>query len=171
MTTPAPGHGTRPRTAARLAAVQALYQIDQTGSAPEAVMNEFIRHRLSVPAAPGADFAAGVADGATLTDAVPLFVAIIRGWATRPEALDQAIAAALAAGWPMHRLDPVLRSIFRAAAAELMDSDGAPARVVLDEYMDVAHGFFGPEETRFANGVMDTLARRLRQQDFPAHPA
>jgi N utilization substance protein B len=166
-----PAQGARPRTAARLAAVQALYQVDQTGSPPEAVMQEFIRHRLSVPAAPGADFAAGIAEGETPTEAVPLFIAIIRGWATRAEALDASIAAALAAGWPMHRLDPVLRSIFRAAASELFDAEGAPARVVLDEYMDVAHGFFGPEETRFANGVMDTLAHRLRAQDFPPPPA
>lgn len=148
---------TRPRTTARLAAVQALYQVEQTGASPETVLDEFLRHRLG---------AGEIADGATPTDAIPLFAAIIRGWATRAAPLDTTIAEALAAGWPMHRIDPVLRAIFRAASSEFFDAAGAPAKVVLDEYLDVAHGFFGPEETRFANGVMDKLARTLRPAEF-----
>lgn len=153
--------GARSRTTARLAAVQALYQVEQTGASPETVLDEFVRHRLG---------AGDIADGATPTDAIPLFAAIIRGWATRAEALDATITESLAAGWPMHRIDPVLRAIFRAAAAEFLDATGAPAKVVLDEYLDVAHGFFGPDQTRFANGVMDRLARTLRPAEF-ATPA
>jgi N utilization substance protein B len=146
----------RPRTASRMAAVQALYQIEQTGSPPETVIDEFVRHRL----------AAAPADGGAPGADVPLFARIVRGHAQSAPALDDAIAATLAAGWPMARLDPVLRALLRAASAELFAADGAPARVVIDEYMDVAHGFFGAEEPRFANGVMDRLARTMRPAEF-----
>jgi N utilization substance protein B len=154
---PIPKH--RTRTLGRLAAVQALYQVEQAQDAPERVIDEFIRHRL-------ADDARDVADGGARGAAVPLFAGIVRGWAANAEALDAAIAGLLAAGWPMGRLDPVLRALLRAAAAELFAADGAPARVVIDEYLDVAHAFFGPEESRFANGVMDRLARTLRPAEF-----
>ncbi len=144
----------RPRPAARFAALQALYQLEQTSAPAETVIDEFVRHRL------GADD--GIAAGAD----VPLFAKIVRGWAARAEALDGAIAATLAEGWPMARLDPVLRALLRAAAAELFDGEGAPARVVLDEYLDVAKHFFGPEEPRFANGVLNQLARSMRPAEF-----
>lgn len=147
----------RPRTASRLAAVQALYQLEQAGGPADPVIDEFIRHRL---------VADPVADGGVPGADVPLFAAIVRGWAGRAEALDSAIAAALAEGWPLARLDPVLRALLRAAASELFDAAGAPARVVIDQYLEVAHGFFGPEEPRFANGVMNHLARSLRPAEF-----
>jgi len=151
----------RPRTASRLAAVQALYQIEQAQAPAEAVIDEFIRHRLSEGA-----LAEGSAPGAQ----VPLFTKIVRGWAGQAEALDATIVASLAEGWPMARLDPVLRALLRAAAAELFDAEGAPARVVIDEYLHVAHGFFGAEEPRFANGVMDRLARTMRAHEFAPQP-
>jgi N utilization substance protein B len=66
----------------------------------------------------------------------------------------------------MERLDPVLRALLRAAAAELFDASGAPARAVINEYLDIAHGFFAGEEPRFANGVLDRLARLMRAQEF-----
>jgi N utilization substance protein B len=153
----APEPRLRPRTASRLAAVQALYQIEQAGAAPETVIDEFIRHRLA---------AGPVAEGSTPGAEVPLFSKIVRGWAVRADALDGTIAATLAEGWPMARLDPVLRALLRAAASELFDSEGAPARAVIDEYLHVAHGFFGAEEPRFANGVMDRLARTIRPAEF-----
>jgi N utilization substance protein B len=151
----------RPRTIGRMAAVQALYQVEQGAAAPEAVIDEFVRHRL---AEDSRDLAEGGARGAP----VPLFAGIVRGWARNADALDAAIAATLAEGWPMARLDPVLRALLRAAAAELFAADGAPARVVIDEYLDVAHAFFGGEEPRFANGVLDRLARTLRAAEFGA---
>lgn len=151
----------RPRTASRLAAVQALFQAEQAAAPHEAVIDEFVRHRLAADAR-------ALEDGGAPSADVPLFARIVRGYAARAEALDEAIAATLAAGWPMHRLDPVLRALLRAAAAELFDADGAPPRVVIDEYMDVAHGFFGAEEPRFANGVLDRLARTLRPGAMPA---
>ena len=151
----------RPRTASRLAAVQALYQIEQAEAPAERVIDEFIRHRLAAGAP-----AEGAAPGAE----VPLFARIVRGWAGQAGALDAAIIACLAEAWPMGRLDPVLRALLRAAAAELFDAEGAPARAVIDEYLNVAHSFFGAEEPRFANGVMDRLARTMRAHEFAPNP-
>lgn len=155
----------RPRTAARLAAVQALYQAEHAGISPESALDEFVRHRIAgIEAAPLAQ--AAVEEGRAPGAHVPLLAAIVRGWATNAGALDAAIAAALAKDWPMERLDPVLRALLRAAAAELLDAAGAPARAVINEYLDIAHGFFSGEEPRFANGVLDRLARLMRADEF-----
>jgi len=155
----------RPRTAARLAAVQALYQAEQAQAPAEAVLDEFVRHRIGAvagrPLSPGA-----LEDGAAPGADVPLLARILRGWAGNAETLDRVVSAALAEDWPLARLDPVLRALLRAAAAELYDPDGAPARAVINEYLDVAHGFFGGEEPRFANGVLDRIARTLRADEF-----
>lgn len=151
----------RPRTGARVAAVQALFQTEQSGENIETVLDQFIRHRLG--AAPGQQ---GFEDGRVEEADVALFARIMRGTATHTDDLDQLIAAHLASGWAMGRLDPVLRAILRAAAGELRDMGGPPARVVIKEYMDVAHGFFGGEEPRFCNGVLDALARALRAEEF-----
>jgi N utilization substance protein B len=158
---PAPKAASRPRTGARVAAVQALFQTEQSGDNIETVLDQFVRHRLG--AAPGQQ---GFEDGRVEEADVALFARIMRGAATHTEDLDQLIAAHLAAGWAMGRLDPVLRAILRAAGGELRDMGGPPARVVIKEYMDVAHGFFGGEEPRFCNGVLDALARALRAEEF-----
>jgi len=162
-TKPSTGHGPngRPRTGARVAAVQALFQTEQSGENIETVLDQFVRHRLG--AAPGQD---GFEDGRVEQADVPLFARIMRGAATHTEDLDQLIASHLATGWAMNRLDPVLRAILRAAAGEMRDMGGPPAKVVIKEYMDVAHGFFGGEEPRFCNGVLDALARALRAEEF-----
>jgi N utilization substance protein B len=78
------------------------------------------------------------------------------------------IVQALPETWPMARLDPVLRALLRAGAAELWMADGPPAKVVINEYLDVAHGFFAGEESRLANGVLDRLAHLLRPAEFSA---
>jgi N utilization substance protein B len=154
-------HPGRPRTGARVAAVQALFQAEQSGDPVETVLDQFIRHRLG--AAPGQQ---GFEDGRVEEADVPLFARILRGTATGAEDLDQVISAHLAAGWAMSRLDPVLRAILRAAGGEMRDLGGPPARVVIKEYMDIAHGFFGGEEPRFCNGVLDAMARALRAEEF-----
>lgn len=151
----------RPRTGARVAAVQALFQTEQSGENVETVLDQFIRHRLG--SAPGQQ---GFEDGRVEEADVALFARIMRGAATHAADLDQLIASHLASGWAMNRLDPVLRAILRAAAGELRDMGGPPAKVVIKEYMDVAHGFFGGEEPRFCNGVLDALARALRAEEF-----
>jgi transcription antitermination protein NusB len=158
--TPPPG---RPRTGARVAAVQALFQSEQTGDSAEAVIDQFVRHRIG--ALPGKG---GFEDGRVPEADVPLFAAIVRAAAKSGEALDAAVRNELAADWPMERIDPVLRALFRAAAAELREPAGPPARVVINEYLDVAHGFMNADGARFANGVLDAMARRMRPAEFAA---
>lgn len=153
----------RPRTGSRVAAVQALFQAEQAQASPETVIAEFIRHRLGALDGTG-DFE----DGRVTDVHVPLFTQIVRAVALHQETLDPVLSAALTEDWPLLRLDPVLRALLRAAAAELSMADGPPAKVVINEYMDVAHGFFDGEEPRMANGVLDTVARQLRPAEFAA---
>jgi N utilization substance protein B len=160
---PAPRRGGgRPRTGSRVAAVQALYQSEQSGEPAEAVIDQFIRHRLGV--LPGQD---GFEDGRVPEADVRLFAAIVRKAAANGETLDTVISGHLDADWPLARLDPVLRALLRAGGAELWGGAEPPARVVINEYLDIAHGFFSGEEPRFANGVLDAMARALRPEEFP----
>ncbi len=147
----------RPRTASRVAAVQALFQSEQSGENPETVIDQFVRHRLG--SLPGDD---GFEDGRVPDAEVKLFARIVRDAVAQQETLDAMLAESLPPVWPLARLDPVLRALMRAGAAELWRPDGPPVRVVINEYLDIAHGFFSGEEPRMANGVLDALARLLR---------
>lgn len=151
----------RPRTASRVAAVQALFQSQQSQTPAETVIDEFIRHRLGAPPGTG-----GFEDGRAPDAHVPLFTRIVRTATEQQDTLDAAIASCLPADWPTERLDPVLRALLRAGAAELWMADGPPAKVVINEYLDVAHGFFHGDEPRMANGMLDHLARLLRPAEF-----
>ena len=151
----------RPRTASRVAAVQALFQAEQAQTNPETVIDEFVRHRLG-------DFAGGYEDGRVPDAQVPLFARIVRVATEQQSQLDAMLVDALSDEWPLARLDAVLRAVLRAGGAELWMSDGPPARVVINEYLDVAHGFFDGDEPGMANGVLDRLAHLLRPQEFPA---
>jgi len=155
---PAPQHAApkaaqaRAKGAARLAAVQALYQMELTGADASAVRDEFLRHRLD-----------GESEGERLVPAdKTLFAELLRVAVSRQIDIDNLIHAALAEGWTLARLDSTLRALLRAAAAELIACPETPARVVINEYIDVAHAFFEGEETAFVNGVLDSLARQLR---------
>lgn len=152
--------GSRPRTSARVAAVQALFQAEQMQIPAERVIDEFVRHRL------GAEPGSGFEDGRAPDANVPLFGRIVRTATAQQDTLDAVLAATLSADWPMERLDPVLRALLRAGAAELWMSDGPPARVVINEYLDIAHGFFDGDIPGMANGVLDRLAHRLRTGEF-----
>jgi N utilization substance protein B len=154
----------RARTAARVAAVQALFQAEQSATSPESVIDEFVRHRLGErPSGAG-----GFEDGRAPDAHVPLFARIVRSAAQQGERIDTLLAEGLPRDWPLARIDPVLRALLRAAAAELAMADGPPARVVINEYLDVAHGFFTGDEPRMANGMLDHLARLLRPGEFAA---
>lgn len=87
---------------------------------------------------------------------------------TRREAIDALIVPVLAAHWKLERLDPVIRALLRAAVAELVDFADTHTRVIIDEYLRVAHSFFPERETRFVNGVLDRLARQLRSTEVGA---
>jgi N utilization substance protein B len=156
---PFPASQGRPRTGARVAAIQALFQSDQNKESAEPVIDQFVRHRL------GPD-GGGFEDGRVPQADAVLFAHIVRGVARQSDTLDEVIASHLQREWTVARLDPVLRALLRSAAFEFSSSAEPPARVVINEYMDIAHGFFGGEEPRFANGVLDALARHLRGPEF-----
>jgi N utilization substance protein B len=159
---PKPPRG-RPRTGARVAAVQALFQSEQSGETPETVLDQFIRHRLGAGGSTG-----GFEEGVVPEADAKLFTAIVRGAGKKGDDLDAAIRPLLAKDWTLEKLDPVLRALLRAAAAELIEPREPPARVVINEYLDVAAGFLDAESTRFANGVLDALAHHLRPAEFGA---
>jgi N utilization substance protein B len=148
-----------PRTAARVAAVQALYQMDMAGTDLNAVIDEFVLLRF--PRAPGDEAAAG---------ADPTFFAeTLRGVLRRQRDIDPQIDQQLAEGWRLKRVDSIVRAILRAGVFELMERGDVPARVVINEYINVAHSFFSEDEPKVVNGVLDKLARRLRPAEFDGH--
>lgn len=148
----------RERRAARLAAVQALYQIELTGTKPDLVITEFIAHRLGRSI-----------DGERATPADRAhFVALVEGAVRRLDNLDALIGEVLAEGWSLKRLGSLLRALMHAAAFELLEVEGVPARVVIDEYVEIARSFFADKEPSFVNGALDKLARRLRPAEFDA---
>ncbi len=152
---------TRPRTAARVGAVQALFQAEQGGENPETVIDQFVRHRLGELPGTG-----GYEEGRVPDAHVKLFGRIVRQAVEKQNQIDLLLVDALPAEWPLGRLDPVLRALLRAAGAELVMRDGPPVAVVINEYMDVAHGFFHGEEPKMANGLMDRMAQTLRPREF-----
>jgi N utilization substance protein B len=137
-----------------VAAVQALFQSEQAGDSAETVIDQFVRHRLGDW--PGQD---GYEDGRVPDAEVPLFQRVVREAVRRQDDIDKALVEALPAEWPLARLDPVLRALLRAGAAELAMTDGPPAKVVINEYVDVARGFFTGGEPGMANAVLDRLSR------------
>lgn len=151
----------RPRTIARVAAVQALYQAEHGQTNPETVIDQFVRHRFgSLP------WQGGLEEGNLPETDIPLFTRIVRTAAQQSEMIDTMIVQALPESWPMSRLDPVLSAALRAGGAELWMTDGPPAKVVINEYLNVAHGFFSGEEPKLLNGVLDKLAHLLRPAEF-----
>ncbi|AKR49241.1 transcription antitermination factor NusB [Acetobacter pasteurianus] len=145
----------RPRTAARVAAVQALFQIDQNGDRPENVIEQFLVHRFGTTL-DGASYE----DGCIPEADTQLFSHIVRLVTSMRTQVTQEVEKTLPETWPIARLDPVLRALLLAAAAEATEGD-APAPVLINEYMDVAHAFFSGDEPRLVNGVLDTLFKRL----------
>ena len=144
------------RSAARLYAVQALFQMEQSGQTVDAIRTEFMDHRVGA-----------VYDGDALAEGDPDHFARVMEDAVNYQApIDQATDRALVAKWPIARIDPTLRALFRAAGAELRDS-GTPPRVVITEYVDVARAFF-PEgqEPKFVNAVLDHMAREAQPEAF-----
>ena len=152
-----PRIGGRRRTVARLAAVQALYQLELNPELdPEAVVREFARYRFDQEI-----------DGDQLAEADPAFFGeIVHGVAADQERLDADISAALVEEWPLARLDAVLRAILRAGVWELAHRADVPARVSISEYIAIAHAFFIGKEPGLANGVLDRLGRSLRPADM-----
>lgn len=162
------------RGAARIAAVQALYQIELTGASADRVLREFVAHRIGEVPHPKDEAGADEAIGETDRE---LFAAIVRGASERRAELDEMVGSSLAAGWSLERMDRVLRALLRAGAFELFARAETPARVAITEYVAVANAFYEGREPGFVNGVLDKLARVLRPEEMagagapPAEPS
>ncbi|MDR3510887.1 MAG: transcription antitermination factor NusB [Caulobacteraceae bacterium] len=141
------------RSVARLAAVQALYQMEVSGAGAEAVVREFVDHRFDNDLE---DQRLAPADEAYFAD-------IVRGAVSGQAAIDHAIARRLAQGWRLERIDATLRAILRAGAFELMDRADAPTEVVIDEYVEIAKSFFEGPEPGFVNAALDGIAQDERK--------
>jgi N utilization substance protein B len=140
------------RSVARLAAIQALYQMEVSGAGAEMVVREFIDHRF------GSEI-----EGEPLAEADETFFAdIVRGVVLDQTKIDQLIAKRLATGWRLDRLDATVRSILRAGAFELSVLKDIPTEIVIDEYVEIAKSFFEGVEPGFVNGALDAIARDER---------
>lgn len=148
------------RSAARLAALQALYQMEMTGSSVKSCEAEFENRWI------GAEV-----DGAQYNEADRShFRALLRGAVANQARIDQLTNAALVAKWPLARIDPTLRALFRAAGAELLTT-ATPPKVAISEFVDVAKAFFDAgKEAKFVNAVLDHIAREARPELFTPNP-
>ena len=141
------------RSAARLAAVQALYQHEMEATPVAKLIHEFHQHRI----------------GATIEDAeyadadVAFFDDIVKGTLARVDEIDAAIVARLASGWSMERLDRTMKAILRAGAYELIARGDVPVGAVVSEYVVVAKAFFDAREAGFANGLLDAIGKDARK--------
>ena len=144
------------RGAARLAAVQALYQMDIAGTDLTDILAEFDSHVLG-----------GEVEGSKYLPAEAAFFRdIVGGVVAAQRKLDPLIDEALQKGWPLKRIEALLRAVLRAGAFELEQRKDVPARVVVSEYVDVANAFVDKDETGMVNAVLDALARKLRASEF-----
>lgn len=141
------------RSAARLAAVQALYQKDMEGTALARLLDEFHQHRLGREIEEGEHYAEAEVD---------FFDDIVRGVDARREEIDALITGKLAEGWSIRRLDKTMVQILRAGTYELLARADVPVGSVISEYVDVAKAFFDDREAKFANGVLDAIAKEVR---------
>lgn len=141
------------RSVARLAAVQALYQMETAGVGVEAVIREFSEHRFDRDI-----------EGETLAGADEAFFAdLVRGVVAQQAEVDAAVARRLAQNWRLERLDATVRAILRAGAYELAHRPDVPIEVAIDEYVELAKSFFEGTEPAFVNGALDAVAQDVRR--------
>ena len=143
----------RSRSAARLAAVQALYQQEMEGTKIAPLLHEFHHHRLGA-----------TIDGVEYADAeVDFFDDVVKGVDARRDELDALISAKLAKDWSLARLDKPMKAILRAGAYELAARSDVPTGSVISEYVDVAKAFYDSRESGFVNGLLDAVAKEVRK--------
>jgi transcription antitermination protein NusB len=150
-----PRAGSDERHAARMAAIQAIYQMELTGSDADSVAQEFCEHRFvelepDDTGEPDTDF----------------FTDLVRGVPHHQIEIDRAIAEGLSEGWTLQRIDSILRAILRAGVYEFIARKDVPAKVVIDEYLDIAHAYFGGNEPAFVNALLDRVAHEKRATEF-----
>ena len=140
------------RSAARLAAVQALYQLEMEATGMPRLLDEFHQHRL------GAEI-----EGDQYAEAeTAFFDDVVQGVAARKDEIDGLLAGKLAAGWKLERLDKTMLQVLRAGTYELLARADVPTAAVITEYVDVAHAFFESREAKFVNGILDAVAKVVR---------
>jgi N utilization substance protein B len=144
------------RGAARLAAVQALYQMDLAGTGLNEIFAQFESHWIGREVE-GEEY---------LPAEAAFFRDVVSGVVREQRQLDPLIDAALAGGWPLKRIEALMRAVLRAGAFELEHRRDIPARVVVSEYVDVANAFVDKDETGMVNAVLDQLARQWRAEEF-----
>ncbi len=146
------GNRIQPRSVARLAAVQALYQMEVSGAGVDSVIREFSEHRFDRDV-----------EGEQLAAADETFFAeLAKGVVTNQARIDQGIVKRLASGWRLERLDATARAVLRSGAFELMFRPDVPTEVVINEYVEIAKSFFEGPESGFINGALDAIARDAR---------
>lgn len=155
--TPLSGNAKRKmKSAARFYAVQALFQMESSGQTSEAIVSEFLDHR----------FGAVYEDMEFVEGDVDLFRTLVGDAVNHQAQVDQLTDRALVAKWPIARIDPTLRALFRAAGGELTQSE-TPPKVVIKEYVDIAAAFFVEgKEPKFVNAVLDHMAREAKPEAF-----
>ncbi|MBY8822026.1 transcription antitermination factor NusB [Sphingomonas colocasiae] len=147
-----PANRAQSRSAARLAAVQALYQMEMEGTPLRVLLHEFHQHRL----------------GATIEEVeyadaeIDFFDDVVAGVDARRAEIDAIVAGKLASGWSLERLDKPMRQILRAGTYELLARADVPTGSVISEYLDVAHAFYDKREAGFVNGLLDAVAKAVR---------
>lgn len=141
------------RSAARLAAVQALYQHQMEGTAQARLLDEFHQHRLGRE----------IEDAHYAEAEVDFFDDLVIGALARQEEIDGLVASKLAEGWSLARLDKTMVQILRAGTYELLARADVPTGAAISEYVDVAHAFFEEREAKFVNGVLDAVAKEVRK--------
>jgi N utilization substance protein B len=151
------GHANR--HAARMAAVQAIYQMELTGNDAESVAREFCEHRFT-----DAD------PKETAEPDTEFFTDLVCGVPHHQLEIDRAIAENLSEGWKLQRVDSILRAILRAAVFEFVARSDVPAKVVIDEYLEISHAYFGGDEPAFVNALLDRVAHRKRAAEFGEAP-
>ena len=147
----------KPRSAARLAAVQALYQMDMEKIGLARLLDEFHLHRL------GED----IEDAQIAHAEVSFFDDVVSGVNSRREEIDGVIESKLGAQWKIGRLDKTMLQILRAGTYEILARADVPTGSVINEYMDVAHAFFDAKDAKFVNGLLDAVAKEKRAEQKP----
>ena len=154
------------RSAARLAAVQALYQMELAGTDLNEIVPEFNAFRLQGEISGDDEAEIDAIAGADQT----FFAELVKGAVARQRDIDPVVDKQLAQGWRLVRVDSTLRAIFRSAVFELIDRHDVPARVVINEYINIAHAFFDDDNPKVVNGLLDRLARQYRPDEFEGDP-
>ncbi|WP_020593314.1 transcription antitermination factor NusB [Kiloniella laminariae] len=151
-----PPNASLKKSMARLALIQALFQIEFNEASAKTVLNEFLNGRIDEEI-----------DGLNLAALDQnLFIQLFKGVNEERALLDDMVSSVLDKSWPMHRLDPLLRLVMVAGAYEIQQRADTPVKVIISEYVDVAHAFLGDKETAMVNGVLDRLGHSLRKDEF-----